>query len=248
VITPDIARKSLSEAERLHAVAVSKLDASRADLTAAEGEHDTKQTKVSREAVLAAKADVESAERVLNRRTEAVAKSREVLADAERAEMARLFDEERATLSRFDADVAPIVDQILALDRQLDDLVLTIAGQVSEARALHALAASHATSLGLTLESPVPTIADLRLRCQRVVRDARLAEERDDLSQWIESASADWRVANMTAAELAQNEAFAARQADEQRVRERARQLARQLVEHVLLAPDTPPATSTTTT
>ncbi|HEY4012045.1 MAG TPA: hypothetical protein VGM06_01795 [Polyangiaceae bacterium] len=135
------------------------------------------------------------------------------LAKLEREDRVRELESARQELSTVDDSVDVAIAEFVALDRALDDKILEVAAVIVAAAAKH----DHALALAAELRLPHrldarPSLAEACLRVRRALTAVRAAEDRDDLSLWITTSpdAGDWRMRDMSAADLASNQRAAA--------------------------------------
>ena len=181
--------------------------------TAAQEAFDCGRTKKSEAAMRSAELRFDSTERVRDRAVAAHGQAGKVLADAQR-ELA-LCDcyIARDRANGWLASIEPLLARLLQLDAEACDLLAHMLSDTSvsvEDFRAKCLTPAHRlgvlTEVGASVATP-PSIDALKKIVRVRLRDARAADQRPDVSaEWLASFPSDWRVQDLSVAELARRE------------------------------------------
>jgi hypothetical protein len=189
----------------------------------------------------------ESAERKLTSERQALDLALAELRKEQRATALAEHEQRLATLATWGDALAPIFAKLADVDATLFQLALDAAGVVATAQAAHDLAADRAKALGLTVALARPSLDEVQLLAQRHVDASREADGRDAVSDWVAPPARDWRSRTMSAAEISEGQAHAARETERAQHTERAQRDALAAVVGANAAAAAPKGTPTTT-
>jgi hypothetical protein len=207
----------LGKAESAASAARAELTRAREQLSHAESKHDESRSSTSRRAVSDATIDLESAERVARKCEDDLEQARIGLVKFERAEKLQQYESAKGEIKRLLGIAHEGIVAVIAKDKEL---YATVVGAVvtpfSRALAIYENGAEAlARDLGMThdldRQIPRPSLAELCLSSSRQVTKARAVDQRDPVTAWIEQADLSWQMADSTAEDLANREAYANR-------------------------------------
>jgi hypothetical protein len=225
----EISENILRDAEKRHAAALKELETAREQLLHAQAKHDEQRSSTSRQAVVFAREDAESAERVEARARESLEHARTAMAKMEAEERLSVYEARKAKINQVHAAIGKRIAKLVALDKQADAEIMGIAqlvaGADEEFRACEELALSLGLTGDLDRTCKRPTVPDSRLSLQQKLSKARAEEQRDNMvSSWFadDPAAGDWRLRGLEANELANMTVVTARNAEADRAKAQA--------------------------
>jgi hypothetical protein len=190
--------EELAAAKRAEADAIAAYDATGDDAGALEG---ASRARLRRE----------RHERLLDQAEAALAAAKAAETAAKKAALAAMTDGEIVELEAWTSKLDTAA--LLALDRELEKAVLVLVAQVADASDLFDRILDHSAALGRHYQGERPSVAAAKLILQRAVARARDADRREDLAEWLVSASTDWKDHDLPAEALAANALAAERAA-----------------------------------
>jgi hypothetical protein len=215
---------TLSEVESRVAMTREALDKARAEVTearkdyiAADAEWISTGNKRAAEKRRDASDQLERAEVLAKRAEDLHSQAGVELAQVQRADSMAKYERARDSVVAFQAATADKASAFVALDRLVDDAVVSLARELAESIQVYERAAFLADTLGmlgdLDRATRAPSVSQMRLEISRHVTKARRDEHRDPLAPgWLADASADlrWPRNEMTHEELENTDAHTA--------------------------------------
>jgi hypothetical protein len=210
--------KLLADAEAASAKAKRDLQSATEQLAHAKEKHDEARTTASRRAIADAKIDLETAEDDVKKSADALERARTAMARLEREEKTVEYMRHRDAVVAFQAKLAEIESAFIALDRLVNNAVMTHGREFTAALDHYEAAEVIATHLHLTSDLDRtcrrPTLAQLRLDVTRAVTKVRLEENRPPLAPlWLAQADLDWKKSGASAADLESTDQWMAAEA-----------------------------------
>jgi hypothetical protein len=193
----------LARAEAGEADARKKRDEAAAQAAYAKREFFEEQTPTRRATKRQSEEDLEAAEHALGLAVELLAQARSAHAAHVRGEKMKQYEAHKAHVVALKDAIGEKAQAVIALDKQLDEVVLEIVRVVAHAGDAYVEAERLAADLGLQGDldrtTVRPDVPEARLQIQRTLTADRVESKREDLSLWLQGVADDWRTKDRTA-------------------------------------------------
>jgi hypothetical protein len=215
----EMAIESESKAAEAFEKATQKLAAAKATLEERKNLFIDDPSKYRRQSKREAEEDVERATELSERAKRQLEQRQITRAKAEREAKELQLATLECGLNRWPTAVDAAATKLLDLDRMLDDVVLELARVTASSATDFDAAATLASELGRSRAFEQrfnrASIVNARLAVRRALSKARIEDDRDDVSLFLQSTPDDWRTNDLDGEQLATRDAIVARNEEE---------------------------------